>query len=93
MRRWFGASGRRVAPIVVEGEHDLPLDEALVVADIRDPAALRVAFDEGRAVVVRADSAEGVLAALARPEVSCVLVPPDKRDLVDLDLVELTYGR
>ena len=93
MRRWFGASGRRVAPIVVEGEHDLPLDEALVVADVGDPAALRVAFDEGRAVVVRADSAEGVLAALAKPEVSCVLVPPDKRDLVDLDLVQLTYGR
>jgi hypothetical protein len=77
---------------VVEGEHDLPLDEALVVADVADPAALRVAFDEGRAVVVRAGSAEGVLAALARPEVSCVLVPPDQRDLVDLDLVELTYG-
>ena len=92
MRRWFGASGRRIAPIVVEGEHDLPLDEALVVADVGDPTALRAAFDQGRAVVVRADSAEGVLAALARPEVSCVLVPPDKRDLVDLDLVELTYG-
>lgn len=92
MRRWFGASGRRVAPIVVEGEHDLPLDEALVVADVGDLAALRLAFDQGRAVVVRAESAEEVLAALARPEVSCVLVPPDKRDLVDLDLVELTYG-
>ena len=92
MRRWFGASGRRVAPIVVEGEHDLPLDEALVVADVGDPAALRGAFDQGRAGVVRADTPEGVLAAHARPEVSCVLVPPDKRDLVDLDLVELTYG-
>jgi hypothetical protein len=92
VRRWFGASGRRVAPIVVEGEHDLPLDEALVIAEVGDAAALRAAFDQGRAVVVRADSAQGVLAALARPEVSCVLVPPDQRDLVDLDLVELTYG-
>jgi hypothetical protein len=92
MRRWFGASGRRVAPIAVEGEHDLPLDEALVVDDVGDLAALRAAFDEGRAVVVHTDSTEGVVAALARPEVSCVLVPADKRDLVDLDLVELTYG-
>jgi hypothetical protein len=92
VRRWFGATGRRIEPIVVEGEHDLPLDEALVVDDVRDRAALREAFDEGRAVIVRAESAEGVVAALARPEVSCVLVPPDRRDLVDLDLVELTYG-
>ena len=43
-------------------------------------------------MVVRAGSADGVLAALARPEVSCVLVPAAKRELVDLDLVELTYG-
>jgi hypothetical protein len=92
VRRWFGASGRRVAPIAVEGEHDLPLDEALVVDDVGDLAALKEAFDEGRPVVVRADSAEGVVAALARPEVSCVLVPSDKRELVELDLVELTYG-
>jgi hypothetical protein len=92
MRRWFGASGRRVAPIVVEGEHDLPLEDALVVDDVGNLAALRSAFDEGKAVVVRADNAKGVVAALARPEVSCVLIPPDKRDLVDLDLVELTYG-
>jgi len=92
MRRWFGASGRRVAPVAVEGEHDLPLDEALVVDDVGDLTALRAAFDEGKAVVVRTDSAEGVVAALARPEVSCALVPVGKRHLVDLDLVELTYG-
>ena len=92
MRRWFGSSGRRIEPIVVEGEHDLPLEEALVVDDADDRAALRDAFDQGRAVVVRADNAEGVVAALARPEVSCVLVPADRRDLLDLDLVELTYG-
>ena len=72
--------------------HDLPLDEALVVDDVDDLAALRAAFDEGTPVVVRAKTAEGVVAALARPEVSCVIVPPDKRELVDLDLVELTYG-
>ena len=92
MKRWFGASGRRVPPIVVEGEHDLPLDEALVLDDAKDAAALREAFDAGRPVVVRAEDAEGVVAALARPEVSCVVVPSDKRELADLDLVELTYG-
>jgi hypothetical protein len=92
VRRWFGATGRRIEPIAVEGEHDLPLDEALVVDDVVDLAALRAAFDAGQAVVVRTDSAEGVVAALARPEVSCVLVPAEKRELVDLDLVELTYG-
>jgi hypothetical protein len=92
VRRWFGASGRRIAPIAVEGEHDLPLDEALLLEDVRDVSALKEAFDAGRPVVVRADTAEQVVAALARPEVSCVLVPADKRELVDLDLVELTYG-
>jgi hypothetical protein len=81
-----------VQPIVVEGEHDLPLDEALVLDDVGDIAVLREAFDAGRPVVVRADTAETVVAALARPEVSCVLVPAEKRDLVDLDLVRLTYG-
>ena len=92
MRRWFGSSGRRVPPIVVEGEHDLPLDEALVLDDVEGTAGLREAFDAGRPVVVRADTAEAVVAALARPEVSCVLVPAERRELLDLDLVELTYG-
>jgi len=41
---------------------------------------------------VRADSAEAVKAALARPEVAAVLVPPDRQELVGLDLTELTYG-
>jgi hypothetical protein len=42
--------------------------------------------------VVRADSAEAVKAALARPEVASVLVPEAKRELLELDLTELTYG-
>jgi hypothetical protein len=33
-----------------------------------------------------------VRAALARPEVACVLVPLEQRDLLDLDLTSLTYG-
>ena len=90
--RWFGASGLRVPQIAVEGEHDLPLEDALVLDDVADTEALREAHDAGRPVVVRTGSAEGVIAALARPEVACVLVPPENRDLLELDLVELTYG-
>jgi hypothetical protein len=91
-QRWFGASGRRVPEIAVEGEHDLPLDDALVVDDVADTAALREAHDQGRPVVVRADSPEGIVAALGRPEVACVLIPPGSRELLDVDLVGLTYG-
>jgi hypothetical protein len=43
-------------------------------------------------VVVRASTAEQVQVALSRPEVACALVPPDRRDLLDLDLTEITYG-
>lgn len=87
--RWFGSTGRRVPQIAVEGEVDL--DGALVLDEL-DAEALRAAFEEGTPVVVRAHSPEGVLEALKRPEVSSVLVSPDRRELVDLDLVELTYG-
>jgi hypothetical protein len=89
-QRWFGASGRRVPEIAVEG--DLDLDDALVLDDVADSAALREAHERGRPVVVRARTAEQVTAALARPEVASVLVPPDARELLELDLVELTYG-
>ena len=88
--RWFGATGRRVPEIAVEGE--LELGDALVLDDVSDKAALRSAHEQGKAVVVRADSAETVKAALARPEVAAVLVPPDRQELVGLDLTELTYG-
>jgi hypothetical protein len=88
--RWFGATGRRVPEIAVEGE--LELDDALVLDDVSDDAALRQAHQEGRPVVVRAASAQAVKEALARPEVACVVVPEAERGLVDLDLTELTYG-
>jgi len=88
--RWFGATGRRVPELAAEGAMDIA--GALVVEDVSDVASLRTAFDEGRPVVVRADSADAVKAALARPEVSCVLVPADRADLLALDLTELTYG-
>jgi hypothetical protein len=88
--RWFGATGRRVPEIAVEGELDV--EGALVLDGVADEAALKKAHEQGRPVVVRASSAEAVKAALARPEVASVLVPQAKRELVDLDLTELTYG-
>ena len=88
--RWFGATGRRVPEIAVEGE--LETDDALVLDDVSDDAALKAAHEEGRPVVVRAQSPEEVKAALARPEVASVLVPEASRELLDLDLTELTYG-
>jgi hypothetical protein len=88
--RWFGATGRLVPEIAVEGELDL--DDALLLDDVSDDAALRAAHEAGRPVVVRADSAEAVKRALARPEVASVLVPDEKGELLELDLTELTYG-
>jgi hypothetical protein len=89
--RWLGASGRKVPEIVVEGELALP-EETLVLEDVLDTSALQGAFDDGRPIVVRADTAEGVRRALARPEVSCVIIPRDQRALLELDLRTLTYG-
>jgi hypothetical protein len=80
-----------VSAIAVEGETEFPA-EPLILDDVTDAERLRTAFDEGTPVVVRADTEEKVVAALQRPEVSAVLVPPQRHDLVDIDLVELTYG-
>jgi hypothetical protein len=88
--RWFGATGRRVPPLAAEG--DVDVEGALVLDDVSDDSALREAFDAGTPVVVRASSAEAIKAALSRPEVACVLVPPEREDLLSLDLTELTYG-
>jgi hypothetical protein len=88
--RWFGATGRRVPEIAVEGELDL--GEALVLESVSDHGELQEAHAAGRPIVVRAASAEAVKAALAHPEVASALVPAERRDLLDLDLRELTYG-
>ncbi len=85
--RWFGATGRRVPEISLEGELDL--EDALVLDAIEDDA-LKLAHQQGRPVVVRAATAEEVKAALARPEVATALVRD--RALLDLDLTKLTYG-
>jgi hypothetical protein len=88
--RWFGATGRRVPEIAVEGELDV--GEALVLDDVSDERGLQEAHATGQPIVVRAASAEAVKAALAHPEVASALVPDDRRELLDLDLRELTYG-
>ena len=88
--RWLGATGRKVPEIAVEGELELPTD--VLVLDEVDVEELRRAHEQGRPVVVHADTAELVKRALARPEVACVLVPESARALLDLDLRELTYG-
>ena len=85
--RWFGATGRRVPEIALEGELDLT--DALVL-DTLDDEALRDAHAQGRPVVIRAAIAAEVKAALARPEVATALVSDPA--LLDLDLTELTYG-
>lgn len=90
--RWFGATGQQVPEIAVEGEDDIPIDDALVLDGIDDVGRLEEAHAQGVPVVVRAASAEAVRAALERPEVACVLVPPEQRDLRDLDFRQLKYG-
>jgi len=90
--RWWGGSGRRVPELAVEGDPAVPAEEALVLDGIGDLQPMAEAFEEGRPVVVRAGSPEEVRAALARPEVAAVLVPEERRDLLELDFTELTYG-
>ncbi len=86
--RWWGATGRRVPEIVVDGELDLA--DALVLDSVDDVELLRRTHAEGRPIAVRASDPEGIKRALARPEVACVVVPGP--ELRDLDLTELTYG-
>ena len=86
--RWFGASGRRVPELALEGSLDV--EGALVLDDVSDDARLREAHAQGTPVVVRALTPEAIKTALARPEVATVLVPSE--ELLALDLTELTYG-
>lgn len=90
--RWWGGTGRRVPALAVEGDPAVPAEEALVLDGVGDVQSIVEAFEAGRPVVVRAASPEEVRAALARPEVAAVVVPEERRELLDLDLTELTYG-
>jgi hypothetical protein len=85
--RWFGATGRRVPEIALASGFDV---EGALVLDRVDAEAMRSAHAEGRPVVVRAQTADEVKAALARPEVASALV--DDPALLELDLTDLTYG-
>lgn len=87
--RWLGATGARVPEIAVDGELELPAD--VLWLEQAEPNGVKAAHAAGRPVAAHADTPEGVKAALAHPEVACVLVPPERRDLLDLDLTALTY--
>ena len=86
--RWFGATGRRVPELALEGSLDL--EGALVLDDVSDHALLAQAHETGQPDVVRASTAAAGKEALARPEVARVLVPDE--ELLALDLTALTYG-
>jgi len=77
-----------VPELALEGS--LNVEGALVLDDVSKTEQLREAHERGTPVVVRAETPEGIKEALARPEVACVLVP--SKELLALDLTELTYG-
>ena len=86
--RWFGATGRKVPEIVLEGTVDL--QGALVLDDVSDVHAFHDAHHAGTPVVVRCATAEEVHAALSLGPVACALVRDEA--LLSLDLAEMTYG-
>jgi hypothetical protein len=86
--RWFGATGRKVPEIVLEGTIDL--GDALVLDDVSDVQAIHDAHHAGKPVVVRCATPEEVHAALSLGPVACALVRDEA--LLSLDLAEMTYG-
>jgi hypothetical protein len=86
--RWFGATGRKVPEIALEGTVDL--EGALVLEDVSDVRAIHDAHHAGTPVVVRCTTAEEVHAALSLGPVSCALVRDEA--LLSLDLAGMTYG-
>jgi hypothetical protein len=86
--RWFGATGRKVPQIALEGTIDL--EGALVLDDVSDLAAINEAHARGVPVVVRASTAGQVRDALSLGAVACALVRDES--LLTLDLPQLTYG-
>ena len=86
--RWFGASGRKVPEIVLEGTADL--EGALILDDVADRDAIHAAHRAGTPIVIRASTPEGVHAALSLGPVACALVRDER--LLELDLAGMTYG-
>ena len=86
--RWFGATGRKVPEIALEGTVDL--EGALVLEDVSDVRAIHDAHHAGTPVVVRCTTAEEVHGALSLGPVACALVRDEA--LLSLDLAGMTYG-
>jgi hypothetical protein len=86
--RWYGATGRKVPEIALEGTVDL--EGALVLDGVSDTAAIHEAHHAGTPVVVRCSTPEEVHAALSLGPVACALVTDEA--LLALDLAEMTYG-
>ncbi len=86
--RWFGATGRKVPQIALEGTVDL--EGALVLDDVSDLEAIRTAHDAGntdrRPRVHGRGGACGALAGRGR------LRARRDESLLALDLPQLTYG-
>jgi hypothetical protein len=70
----------------------VPAAEALVLDGVDDPEPLSEAFLAGRPSSVRASSPRRSALRLRGPRWRPVLVPEERRDLLELDLAELTYG-
>ena len=86
--RWFGATGRKVPAIALDGT--IELGDALVLDDVADLEAIHAAHEAGTPIVVRCASAEEVHAALSIGAVACALVTDER--FLELDLGEMTYG-
>ncbi len=86
--RWFGATGRKVPEIALEGTIDI--GGALVLDDVSDVSTIHEAHHAGTPIVVRCASAADVYAALTLGPVACALVTDEA--LLDLDLAGMTYG-
>jgi hypothetical protein len=86
--RWFGSTGRKIPEIALAGSVDVT--GALELDDVSDVAAIAAAHAHGTPVVVNARSLAEVTAALARPEVACVLVTDPA--LLEVDLADIHYG-
>ena len=90
--RWWGASGRQVPELAVEGDPAVPVDEALVVDSPHDPADDPRGV-RGRHAGRRPRRDAGGRARRARAARGGVRPRPrGPHDLLALDLTELTYG-
>ena len=86
--RWFGATGRKVPAIALEGSVDL--EGALVLDNVSDVVAIHEAHHAGTPIVVRCENAEEVHEELSLGPVACALVSDEA--LLSLDLAGMTYG-